>query len=64
MLKHKIRILVKNPNIKEAEALKAGERKIHRRFLNWMLGEEMNILVISPGSSVKTVEIKEIVAEE
>lgn len=64
MLNHKINILVKKPGIEEQAAIKAGERKIHRRFLNWLLGEELNVLVISPGPSVKTVEIREISPEE
>lgn len=60
MLKHKVRISVRKPDMEATEALKAGERKIHRRLLRFLLGEEMNILIVSPGNSVKTVEIREI----
>lgn len=52
MLEHKVKIAVKGPDAKKREALKAGEKKIHKRFLRWLLGDEMNILVISPGPSV------------
>ena len=60
MLKHKVNILVKKPGEATQKAIRAGERRIHRRFFRWLLGDEMNILVISPGKSVSTVEIKEI----
>lgn len=60
MLQHKVKIAVKGPDSKKREALRAGERKIHKRFLRWLLGDEMNILVISPGPSIRTVEIHEL----
>lgn len=63
MLNHLISIAVKRPGISEQATIKAGEKRVHRRFLNWLLGDELNVLVISPGSSVRTVEIKEIDSE-
>lgn len=60
MLQHKVRIAVKKPGYEERAAICAGEKKVRRRFLKWLLGEEMNILVISPGPSVRTVEIQEL----
>ena len=60
MLKHKVNILVKKPGEASQKAIRAADKKIHRRFFKWLLGDEMNILVISPGKSVSTVEIKEI----
>ena len=64
MLQHKVKIAVKSPDAKKREALRAGEKKIHKRFLRWLLGDEMNILVISPGPSVRTVEIHELEGEK
>ena len=63
MLKHKINILVKKPGEASLKAIRAGERKIHRRFFKWLLGDELNVLVVSPGKSVSTVEIKEVADE-
>ena len=63
MLKHKINILVKKPGEASQKAIRAGERKIHRRFFKWLLGDELNVLVVSPGKSVSTVEIKEVADE-
>ena len=60
MLNHKVKIAVQKPGDKEQGVIKAGERKIHRRFVKWLLGDELNILVISPGPSVRTVEIHEV----
>lgn len=64
MLQHKVKIAVKNSDAKKREALRAGEKRIHKRFLRWLLGEEMNILIISPGPSVRTVEIQELKGEK
>lgn len=64
MLQHKVNIAVKKPGDKEQAAIRAGEKKMYRRFLRWLLGDEMNILVISPGPSVRTVEIQELTADE
>ena len=60
MFSHKVSIAVKNPGLKERQAILAAEKKIHKKFLRWLLGEELNILVISPGASVRTVEVREI----
>lgn len=64
MLQHKVNIAVKKPGNKSQTAFQAGEKKMRRRFLRWLLGEEMNILVISPGPSVRTVEIQELVVDD
>jgi|GEM_PF-1650910 len=64
MLKHKINVAVKKPGNHPQTAIRAGETKVHRRFLRWLLGDEMNILVISPGPSVRSVEIKEVLDAE
>jgi hypothetical protein len=63
MLQHKVKISVKKPGYKERAAIRAAEKKIHRRLLRWLLGDEMNILVISPSPSVRTVEIQEVIAD-
>lgn len=64
MLQHKVNIAVKKPGDKGQAAIQAGEKKLRRRFLRWFLGEEMNILIISPGPSVRTVEIQELVGDD
>ena len=61
MLRHKINITVKKPGEASQKAIRAGDRKIHRRFFKWLLGDELNVLVVSPGNTVQSVEIKEVV---
>lgn len=64
MLQHKVNIAVKKPGVNKQPAIRAGEKKIHRRFLKWLLGDEMNILVVTPGPSVRTVEIQELIVDD
>lgn len=64
MLQHKVNIAVKKPSEKSQAVIKTGEKKVHRRFLRWLLGDEMNILVITPGSSVRSVEIQEVITDD
>ena len=64
MLQHKVNIAVKKPGGNAQPAIMASEKKMRRRFLRWLLGDEMNILIISPGPSVRTVEIQELVVGE
>jgi hypothetical protein len=40
--------------------LKSGSRNIRSRLLNLLFGEKFGVIVITPGDSVETVEIKEI----
>lgn len=59
-LNHKVTINVTKPN-GERNRVVQGERKtIRSRVLDVLLGKKMNLLVITPGDSVETVEIKEI----
>lgn len=59
-LKHKVRINITRPDGRKDAILRGGSRSIRSKLLNYLLGEKMNVLVISPGDSVQTVEIKEL----
>lgn len=59
-LKHKVTINVTKPGGISAPVLKSGSQKIRSRLLNLLFGEKVGIIVITPGDSVETVEIKEI----
>ena len=63
MLNHRVSVRVMQSDGVQTEVLKAGERKLRRRLLNFLLGNEMNVLVISPGKTVSAVEISEIPAK-
>ncbi len=59
-LKHKVTINVTSPDGIRSPVLQSGSGKIRSRLLNLLFGEKMGIVVITPGDSVETVEIKEI----
>ena len=59
-LKHKVCINVTSPSGKKETVLKGGIRSIPRRLLATLLGENTEILVLTPGQSVQSVEIHEI----
>jgi len=59
-LKHKVTISVAKPGGIRDPVLKSGSRNIRSRLLNLLFGEKVGVIVITPGDSVETVEIKEI----
>ena len=58
-LEHRINISVTHPDGKKRMALKGGDCTIRERLLKWLLGEKLNVLVITPGDSVCSVGIHE-----
>ncbi len=62
-LKHRISINVTKPDGKKQNVLMGGDRTIRSRLLQFLLGEKMNVLVISPGESVCEIAIREIPGE-
>ena len=60
-LQHKVQINVarKDGSQKKA-AIKSGISKIPQRLLNFLFGEFTEVLVLTPGQSVQSVEIHEI----
>jgi len=61
-LKHKVCVSVGCPTGGTSEVLKGGSRTVRSRLLNFLFGEEINILVLTPGKTVETVEIRELPA--
>ncbi len=59
-LKHKVTISVAKPNGHKAPVIESGQKTIRSRFLDFLLGKKVNLLVVTPGDSVEAVEIKEI----
>ena len=60
MLNNRVSVRVTQSDGVRTEVLQARERKLHKRFLRFLLGEEMNVLVISPGDTVNAIEITEL----
>ena len=60
-LQHQVRIHIAQKDGSHPTAvLKSGIRKIPQRLLSFLFGEFTEVLVLTPGQSVQSVEIHEI----
>ena len=60
-LQHKVQINVaRKDGSQKKSIIKSGISKIPQRLLNFLFGEFTEILVLTPGQSVQSVEIHEI----
>ena len=59
-MKHRVCVRVTQSDGIKRDVLEARERKLHKRFLRFLFGAEMNVLIISPGKTVNAIEIKEV----
>ena len=60
-LQHKVQINVARKDGSQKKAvIKSGISKIPQRLLNFLFGEFTEVLVLTPGQSVQSVEIHEI----
>ena len=60
-LQHKVQINVARKDGSQKKAVvKSGISKIPQRLLNFLFGEFTEVLVLTPGQSVQSVEIYEI----
>ena len=58
-LKHRVRISVSRSERRTSEVIRSGSREIRGKLLNWLFGEKVCVFVLTPGSTVETVEIQE-----
>lgn len=59
-LKHKVTINVAKPGGERSSVIQSSRKTIRSKLLDWLFGKKVSLLVITPGDSVETVEIKEI----
>ncbi|EGT3688643.1 hypothetical protein F1330_09975 [Clostridioides difficile] len=59
-LKHKVTINVAKSGGERSPVIESSRRSIRTRMLDFLFGKKASLLVITPGDSVETVEIKEI----
>ena len=59
-LKHRVRINVTDSVGNKQTVLRGGVQNIPRRIAQWLFGENLEILVLTPGQSVESVEIHEV----
>ena len=55
---HTVRIHVAKPDCRH-QVIQSGIRHVPRRLIQFLFGDCAEILVLKPGETVKTVEIKE-----
>lgn len=59
-LKHKVCINIAHPSGSHNPVIKSGTMQLRKRLLDFLFGEKVNVLVLTPGDSVETVEIREL----
>ena len=58
-LNHKVRINVADKNGTQRNVLTGTRKHIPYRLLTWLFGEFTEVLVLTPGKSVESVEVRE-----
>lgn len=58
-LNHKVIINVTDQHGEKTRVVEGKRKTVRSRMLDLLLGKKVNLLVITPGDSVETVEIKE-----
>ena len=63
-LKHKVQINVTSRSGDKQMVVKSGIRRLPKRIVNFLFGEDAEILVMRTGDSVDSVEIKKMGGNE
>lgn len=58
-MKHKVCINIAKPGGTSTPVVRSGTVQIRKRLLDFLFGQNMNVLVLSPSDTVQTVEIRE-----
>ena len=59
-IKHKVCINIAKPDGTPSPVVRSGTMQIRKRILDFLFGQQVNVLVLSPGDSVQTVGIHEL----
>lgn len=59
-LKHKVTINVTKPGGSRSPVIQSSRQTIRGKLLDFLFGKKVSLLVVTPGDSVETVEIREI----
>ncbi|MCW6666243.1 hypothetical protein NHG34_01575 [Aerococcaceae bacterium NML190938] len=59
-MKHKVSINIAKPGSTPTPVVRSGNVQIRKKLLDFLFGKNMNVLVLSPGDTVQTVEIREV----
>ena len=58
-LKHKVTINVAKPGGDMNPVIESSKKTVRSKMLDWLFGQKISLLVITPGDSVEMVEIRE-----
>lgn len=59
-MKHTVCINIAKPGGRPMPVVKSRTVQIRKKLLDFLFGKEMSVLVLSPGDTVQTVEIREL----
>ncbi len=59
-IKHKVCINIAEKDGASSPVIRSGTMQIRKKLLDFLFGQQVNVLVLSPGDSVQTVEIREL----
>lgn len=59
-IKHKVCINIANSGGTPSPVVRSGTVQIRKKLLDFLFGQQVSVLVLSPGDSVQTVEIHEL----
>ena len=59
-LKHKVCINIAETDGTPTQVIRSGTLQIRRKLIDFLFGQKVNVLVLSPGNTVQTVEIREV----
>ena len=59
-IKHKVCINIAEKDGTSSPVIRSGTMQIRKKLLDFIFGQQVNVLVLSPGDSVQTVEIREL----
>lgn len=59
-MKHTVSINVARPGSSPAQVVRSRTIHLRQRLLDFLFGKKMSVVVLSPGDSVHTVEIREV----
>lgn len=57
-MKHKVSINIIKPGSTPTPVIRSGMMQIRKKLLDFLFGQNMNVLVLSTGDLVQTVEIR------
>ena len=58
-IKHKVCINIAKPGGTPSPVIRSGTMRVRKKLLDFLFGQQVSVLVLSPGDSVQTVEIHE-----